>query len=88
MDLRVQQSNGRLSEHGTASARNFYQLAHSPRRDHDTTSACVNIIGRVITSASSDRTSNTIATEFGTTFEIFEARGGAVTMKVISFSQQ
>ncbi|GKA47221.1 hypothetical protein Tco_0740104, partial [Tanacetum coccineum] len=51
-------------------------------RDHDTTSAGVNIIGGVIISVSSDRTSNTIATEFGTTFEIFEARGGAVTMKI------
>nr|GEZ90988.1 hypothetical protein [Tanacetum cinerariifolium] len=61
MDLHAQQSNGGLSEHGTTSARNVYQSPHSPRRDHNTTSAGVNSIGGVITSASSDRTSNTVA---------------------------
>nr|GEZ90989.1 hypothetical protein [Tanacetum cinerariifolium] len=61
MDLHAQQSNGGLSEHGTASARNVYQSPHSPRGDHNTTSAGVNSIGGVITSASSDRTSNTVA---------------------------
>ncbi|GKA71313.1 hypothetical protein Tco_0777452, partial [Tanacetum coccineum] len=54
MDLRTQQSNGGLSEFGTVSARNVYQSTHSPR---------VSITGGVITSALSDRTSITLATD-------------------------
>ncbi|GKA34016.1 putative PAZ domain-containing protein [Tanacetum coccineum] len=65
MDLRAQQSNGGLSERRTASARNVYRSSHSPRGDRNTTTAYVNIIAGVITSTSSDRTSNTVGTVKG-----------------------
>nr|GEV19977.1 reverse transcriptase domain-containing protein [Tanacetum cinerariifolium] len=78
MDLRAQQSNDGLSEHETASLRNFYQSAHSSRRDHYTTSAGVNIIGGVITSASSDQTSNTIATLYSAKC-LSTGKGGVTT---------
>nr|GEV78686.1 hypothetical protein [Tanacetum cinerariifolium] len=63
MDLHAQQSNGILSKRGTVSARNVYQSTHSPRSDRNTTSAGVSNTGDVITSASSDRTSITFATD-------------------------